>query len=242
MREVKKFKPEIIYHCAAELKDEEKMTESNVLLTVALLEATKDIHYKAFVNLGSSSEYGPRNEPIKENMVLRPTTLYGATKAQATVACQNFAIRNAKPIITLRPFSPFGPGEKEDRLIPTAIRLCLIGKKMKLGRGVHDFIYVDDVIRAMFMFAGKPINEICGEVVNIASGIEVSNDEIIKTVERLCGKKMKIERIDRFHNYDTDHWVADIGRALSFGWCPTVDLDEGIERMIDAYRSENKSK
>lgn len=239
-KEVQKFQPDIIFHLAAELHDEKKMAESNVGLTLELLEGSKDIPYRAFVNLGTSSEYGKKNEPIKETDVLRPETLYGLTKANATIACQNFAIRYGKPIITLRPFSVYGIGEPSTRLIPTAIRCCLEKKTMTLGQGVHDFIYVDDVILAMWMMAGKERERICGEIINLGSGIQTSNQEVVDIVSRICGKKIKTKRVDRFRDYDTDCWVANIDRALQFGWCPRILLEEGIERMVDDYKTKSR--
>lgn len=236
--DLEKYDPEVIFHLAAELKDEKKMVESNIGLTVKLLAASTNVFYQAFVNIGTSSEYGPKDHPIKESDGLAPDTAYGLTKAQATVSCQEHAMRLKKPLITLRPFSIYGNNEKDNRLIPTAIRCALTGETLTLGEGAHDFVHVDDVVGAMIYFSG---NALPGEVVNIGTGVQTTNQEVVELIEKITGKKIKIKKVERFHEYDTDTWVADVTRAANYGWFARIKLEKGIERMIDEYQKRQKN-
>ena len=65
------FNPDYIIHCAAEIKDSSKTFESNILMTNWLLNVTQNIDYKAFISLGSSSEYGNTSYPMSEKELLK---------------------------------------------------------------------------------------------------------------------------------------------------------------------------
>lgn len=235
---VKDFDPEVIFHLAAELKDESKMVESNVVLTSDLLRESAEVYYQAFINIGSSSEYGMKDHPIVETDQLIPTTAYGATKAQATIYCQKYAIELRKPIITLRPFSVYGNNEKENRLLPTAIRCAFTGETLTLGEGAHDFVHVDDFVGAMIHFTEYAFP---GDIVNIGTGRQTTNKEIVKLIEKISGRKIKVKPVKRFHEYDTDTWVADVTRAAKYQWYARIRLEEGIERMVNEYRKRQKN-
>ena len=144
------FNPDYIIHCAAEIKDSSKTFESNILMTNWLLNVTQNIDYKAFISLGSSSEYGNTSYPISEKELLKPRTMYEATKGASTLLCQGFAREYNKPIAVVRPFSVYGAYEPDNRLIPTLFRNFKNNTISKISLGVHDFIHIDDFIDGIF--------------------------------------------------------------------------------------------
>ena len=230
-KSVQSFGPEIIYHLAAELRDEAKMAESNWLLTQELLMWTRTLDFKTFIYTGTSSEYGIKDKPMKEDMECDPTTIYAHTKWAGTLYCQLYAQLWKKNIIILRPFSLYGTDEPEYRFFPTAIKHYLENKTLNLWPGNHDWTHVDDMVTALLYFSGK---ELPGEIINIGTGIQTSNEEVIKLIEKIRGKKMKLNKhSEPKREGDSDTWLADTDKALSLGWVSTISLQEGLKNQID---------
>ena len=131
-------RPQVIYHLAAHgayafQQDRSAIVTTNLIGTANLLEALADWDYRALVNVGSSSEYGHRSGPISETDLLAPRTDYAVSKAAATLLCQAEAFQG-RPVITVRVFSAYGPGEDPRRLVPTVMGCCLRGESPPVTR------------------------------------------------------------------------------------------------------------
>jgi len=123
---IKQLKPKTIFHLAAygaySFQNEMENIEAvNLHGTINLLEACIENGFEIFINTGSSSEYGFKNQPMKESDILEPNSYYALFKSVATNYCQYLARSNKLPIITLRPFSVYGQFEESTRLVPTLI-------------------------------------------------------------------------------------------------------------------------
>jgi len=240
---VKKIKPQIIFHLAAygcypSQTNIDQIIKTNIQGAVNLLEALNHLNYQSFVNTGTSSEYGYKNKPMKEDDLLEPTFFYAASKASTTLFCQVFAKQFNKPIITLRPFSIYGDWEESSRFIPTIITSCLKNKTIKLvpGKQVRDFLYVKDLTKA-FLLAGLK-NNLGGEIINIGSGKQYLIKETAEKIIQLVGNKVKV-KIGAYkpRKWDTDFWVADINKAEKLlNWKPEYSLKQGLMKSIKWYR------
>lgn len=233
------FNPDIIFHLAAYgnyhfQEDIRKIYQVNVMNLLYLLEASDGVDYKVFINIGTSSEYGKKHDPMKETDKLNPETFYAASKAAGTFLAKVWAIQKDKSIITIRPFSITGVGEQEHHLIPALIRSCLYGERMEFApEPVHDFIDIDDLIDGIFLLI-EHIGECKGEVFNIGTGRQYSNQEVREMVEGVTGKKAEVKILDGIRNYDTIRkWVADNSKLRSLGWEPKKDLEQSIREMVD---------
>ena len=226
-------RPDVIVHLAAELKDRGKMANTNMALTVDLLKASKRFSLKTFIYLGSSSEYGIKYKPMKENDISLPANFYGHTKLLATMFCREGARLYKKNIIILRPFSIYGKYEREERFIPKLIKACLTGEEFDLWEGSHDWVNVKDVVRAIKFFSKK---ELPGEIINVGTGKMTSNEEVVRLVEKICKKKVKIRNRYPPKPEESPVWVADISKAKSLGWKPTISLEKGLRRIISDLR------
>lgn len=231
--------PQFIFHLGAlgasrHDLDRAQLFLTNVLGTINLVDATEGLAYTRFVHIGGSSEYGPKHEMVREADCLAPVTPYGASKAAATLACRQFARAQQRPLVILRPFSVYGPWEAPTRLIPTAIRAALEGQAMDLTAPGYrrDLIFVDDVVDACLLAATVDLPH--GEIINIGTGREWSNEDVVRTIESLSGRPIRA-RVGRYpaRRSDTDHWVADITKAETLlGWKPAWTLTAGLERTI----------
>jgi nucleoside-diphosphate-sugar epimerase len=231
--------PQFIFHLGAlgasqHNLDRAQLFLTNVIGTINMVEATEGLPYARFVHIGSSTEYGPKPEMMRESDCLAPVTAFGASKAAATLACQQFARARQRPLVILRPFSVYGPWEAPTRLIPTAIRAALDGEAMDLTAPGYrrDLIFVDDVVDACLLAATADLPH--GEIVNVGTGRQWSNEDVVRTIESVCGRPIRV-RVGQYpaRLSDTDHWVADITRADALlGWKPAWTLTAGLERTV----------
>lgn len=243
---VNKINPTFIIHLATysnyrNQADVEEMIDININGTLNLLLASKNVNYELLINTGSSSEYGIKQKPMKENNLLEPISFYAATKASATLLCKVFAKEYQKPIATLRPFSVYGPYEEEKRFIPTIVKAIINNKTIKLTSGTErrDFIYVKDVVD-IYIKAFSKGKKLSGQILNMGTGIEYSNDEVVKTLFKVIGKKVKIEK-GAFPKrlWDTSHWVADIHKTKkSLNWAPKFTLKQGLKKTYRWYKNQ----
>ncbi len=231
--DIHRINPDIIYHIAGEVRDESKMFNSNLELTHRLLEITKDIDYKAFIHIGSSSEYGRKQSPFKETDNLVPTNIYEATKAGATLLCQAYGKEFDKPIVTVRVFSIYGDYEPEYRLIPTVYTSMKENKKINIvNSAVHDFTYIDDLIDFLEILPEKS-DIISGDIINFGTGFQTSNIELVKIFERVFKTELNYEIIKTETSirkpYDTTTWVCDTNYLnYKYKFSTKYNLEQGI--------------
>jgi nucleoside-diphosphate-sugar epimerase len=234
---VKKIKPKIIYHLAAHgaysyQNDAEQIIHTNILGTWNLLQACNKISYDLFVNTGSSSEYGFKQFAMRETDIVEPASYYAVTKCAQTLLCSHIAKQEKRPIVTIRPFSVYGPYEEPKRFIPTLLRALLLKKEMKLVSPdiARDYIYVDDIVEAFVNI--DALKKHPGECFNIGTGIQSTIKDIVDISVKITGKTTKF-RWGMMENrtWDTNAWVADISKARSLlQWKPTTTLDEGLKK------------
>ncbi len=243
---VKQFRPEIIYHLAAHgsysyQTDPLAIIKTNILGTVNLITTCNSLNYQCFVNTGSSSEYGFKNKPMKETDFLEPESFYAATKAASSYYCQVHAKTFGKPIVTIRPFSVYGPYEEPSRLIPTVITNILKGKPIKVTAKKirRDFIYIEDLVDCYLKIPLIISKELYGEVFNAGTGRQYSNDKVVKTIIKIMKKKAIIQKgAYQERSWDTDFWVADISKAKrELRWKPKYKLEEGLIKTVNWFKN-----
>lgn len=240
---LRKIMPLAIFHLAAHgayrnQEEVKEMMKVSINGTINLLLASKDISYRIFVNTGSSSEYGFKNQPMRETDLLEPFSFYAAVKASATLLCQAFAFQYKKPIVTFRPFSIYGPYESYDRFIPTIIRALINNESIRLTPGYQrrDFVYVEDLVEA-YTEAIQNGNMLKGKLCNIGTGKEYSNDEVVQILFKIAGKKVNVEK-GRFpkRSWDNPHWVADISQTKKIlKWKPNHTLEKGLQKTYEWF-------
>lgn len=234
---LKQLNPKYIFHLAGEIYDEYKMFSTNIEFTYKLLNWTKNIPYKVFIYVGSSSEYGTRYQK-RENAALLPTNLYDATKGCSTLLCQAFAAQYKKPIAIVRPFSVYGSHDKSHKFIPSLFRAATKNTQIIVGKGSHDWIHVDDFVDGFFKVVSKLEMQTIKEhslysspIFNLGTGIQITNFEVVNMFEQILRRGIKKKLIeDRIRKYDNDNWVADMGNSHEMlTWTPKISLYSGLK-------------
>jgi nucleoside-diphosphate-sugar epimerase len=233
--QIKDFNPDFIFHFGAEIYDDSVMIESNILLTYKILEAIKNIDFKAFIYCGSSSEYGAKKNPMKENDILEPRTMYEATKGSCTLLCQAYAKKYNKPIAIVRPFSVYGRYEKEHRFIPTLFRKFQNRESIRISPGNHDFIHVDDFTDGVLLVANSKFDKIKGQIINLGTGVQYTNLELFEAFTEIFGYEIEKEvTVDLMRPFDSDNWVANIDKAKQmYNFSPKYDLLKGLKKCYE---------
>jgi GDP-4-dehydro-6-deoxy-D-mannose reductase len=243
------FRPQVVVHLAAALRDEppERLLQTNVLGTVALLEAVAAANLQtARVVLGSSGAvYGSQAAemlPLREKAPRMPIDLYGVSKVTAEEAARVLARPLRLAPIKARIFNPLGPGEDERHLggwlgsQVAAIEAGELPPIVAVGPldTTRDFVDVRDVAQALELLAhrGTP-----GEVYNVASGTETCCESILELMlshSRLAGR-FRIERKPG-RPADVPRQVADITRLRRLGFQVRHPLAESIGDIVNYYR------
>jgi len=238
--------PTVIYHLATNgaysyQDNADQIIQTNILGTWNLLQAANEIDYELFVNTGSSSEYGFKEEAMRETDIVEPASYYAVTKCAQTLLCSHIARQEKKPIVTLRPFSVYGPYEEPKRLVPTLMRSLLNDEKMNLVSPTiaRDYIYVDDMVDAYLKIDELKNNP--GEYFNIGTGVQTTIKQIVEKAKAVSGKNGNFawgEMNNR--KWDTDVWVGDISKAKRLlNWQPKHSLEEGIKKTFDWFSKNN---
>ncbi len=231
------FKPDIIIHAAAygnmSWHAQDKCVIKNVTATQNLLEASKDIDYKLFINFGSSSEYGHTQKRMREDQKCNPQSPYAISKLTTTLLTDFYAKKYNKKNITVRPFSIYGPGEDNRRLIPTLINALRRDIAVNLdGFAYHDWVYIDDLVSFIDHII-RNSDLIQDNIYNIGTGIQTTNAEVLTKIETIVGKKAKIN--GRYGTTQLGNWRADISLSHSVGFKCGITLDSGLKKTVDYY-------
>jgi len=168
---------------------------------------------------------------------LKVQTLYSRTKKAAEQILLALKEKYHVPICIIRPTSVFGPHEQPIHLIPTILRSCFKGEEMNFVKdAVHDYIFVEDVVNGIINLSDNQ----AGGVYELGTGIPTTNQEVLNLIEKISGKKAKINVVSSMRSYDTYDWVCTNFRARSFGWLPKYTLEQGLIEVIEDYKKNPK--
>ena len=228
-------RPDYIFHLGAYggqrgQTNMDQCLATNIFNTYLLLKFSEQLPLKKFVYVGTSSEYGKKNKTMSENDLLEPITPYAVTKA-----CASLLTRLFPNTVVVRPFSMFGEGEADWKFIPTVTKALKNGEKIDIrSYPKHDWIYVGDAASAIVKVAMSNL----GGVVNIGSGKQYTNLEIIKMLEKIAKRKLYYNDLLVGKPQDSEYWVANISKLTSIGFSQTYGLRCGLKRTYDYYGNE----
>jgi nucleoside-diphosphate-sugar epimerase len=238
--------PDWIFHLAAygaysSQRNVHDIITTNYNGTVNLVEACLKTGFDAFVNAGTSSEYGYVDHAPRESELPEPNSHYAATKAAATLFCRYSAQAHHRNISTLRLYSVFGPWEDPTRLLPTLLVRGLRGELPPLvsPKVARDYVYVDDAVEAFLLTARTPTAE-SGSVFNVGTGVQTSIAQLVDLARvqlSIPAEPLWGSMPDR--QWDTDVWVSNSDSfRRATGWAPSHSLAEGLRAFADWMRSD----
>lgn len=249
VRAVRRLRPDVVYHVAThdsahKQEEAERMMVFDVLGTVNLLEALRHIGTaQRIVSVGSVTEYDQSVRRIREDTLLCASSAYGASKASQNFFTEYYARLYKMPIVIVRPTHLYGPFEDRRRLVPAAILAHTHGTPLALSlpNARRDYLFVEDAVDA-FLAASKHVQE-PGEIINIGSGKEYSNKEMVAAVGRCIGTRVPLTwgMLDGRAWDSSRRHMYDIRKAKStIGWKPRNTLEEGLARTVVWFREHKQ--
>jgi dolichol-phosphate mannosyltransferase len=235
---VRDVQPSAIYNCAAYgaysvQADPRRIYEVNVLAVRYLLDAVREVpDFRAFVQAGSSSEYGYNCQAPREDAATEPDSDYAISKVAASAMVRLYAKKYNVPGFVLRLYSVYGPFEDFSRLLP---RLLWTAREGRLPPLVNpsisrDFVYVADVVAAFESVLERAPSLTPGDIFNIGTGVRSSLGELVEVVRELFKVQVKPEWGSMpERSWDHSAWYANPSKASeSLGWKATTSLAQGL--------------
>ncbi len=242
---VRECQPSKIYHLAAVGVTEPGIdpalaVQVNVVGMLNLLEALSETDCDCFVNTGTCYEYGHNTPPMREDQMVDPTNIYAASKSAAWLFCNMYHRTRDYPIVTVRPFTVYGPRQSPRALIPQTIIAAMRGEDFEMtgGEQTRDFTYVDDIVEGYIRASLS--EKAIGQTINLGTGEERPIKDVVLKVLELMGNPVRpLIGALPYRPREIGRLCADSSKARELlGWQPQVGLEEGLRKTIAWYTEQ----
>jgi len=239
---------DVIVNAAAESHVEKSIREgasefvtTNVEGTQILLDAIRETPVERFLLISSSEVYGTaERDPMDEEHPLNPRSPYAATKAGGDRLAYSYWVTYGLPIVIVRPFNNFGPRQHPEKVVPRFVTQALAGEPLTIhgdGHATRDWLHVDDTASAIEALIEAPVHGVAGEVVNVATGVDISVTEIARLVLEAVGDSAAgTVHVDERPGQVDRHIGSTDKLARLTGWRSSIGFEEGLERTVAWYR------
>ena len=243
---------DVIVNAAAESHVEKSIVEgasefvtTNVEGTQILLDAIRETPVERFLLVSSSEVYGTaERDPMDEEHPLNPRSPYAATKAGGDRLAYSYWVTYGLPLVIVRPFNNYGPCQHPEKVVPRFITQALAGEPLTIhgdGSASRDWLHVDDTATAIEALVDAPLEAVAGEVVNVATGVDLSVAEIARLVLAAVGNPdATMVHVDERPGQVARHIGSTDKLAALTGWRAAIDFEDGLERTVAWYR-ENEA-
>jgi dTDP-glucose 4,6-dehydratase len=239
---------DVIVNAAAESHVEKSIAEgarefvtTNVEGTQILLDAVRAAPVERFILISSSEVYGTAERaPMDEEHPLNPRSPYAATKAGADRLAYAYYVTYGLPVVIVRPFNNYGPRQHPEKVIPRFITQALRDELLTVhgdGHASRDWLYVDDDAEAIEAVIAAPLDAVAGEVLNVATGVDLPVGEIADRVLDVLGKSSSLKAFVAERPGQVDRHIGSTDKIERLtGWRARTSFDEGLARTIEWYR------
>ncbi len=229
---------EYIFHLAAmpglslSWQDTKLYLDCNILGTSNLLEACDLSSLKNFIYVSTSSVYG-KFIAGDENTPTSPISPYGVSKLAAEKMVSAYASATRMPFTIMRPFSVYGPRQREDMAFSIFIRKILNNENIEIfgdGTQSRTNTFVSDLVSGLI--SGSQ-NAIPGEIYNLSGNQEYNVIEVISILEELLGRKAKVTFTSERLGDQSKTYTESAKARQDFNYSPLTTLKEGLSKQIE---------
>jgi len=233
-----------VYHLAARVAVAESVlypkeyNAVNVGGTVSLMEAMRDVGVGRVVFISSGAVYGEQSQqPLKEDAVPNPGSPYAVSKLASEYYVRTIGRLWGIDTMSLRVFNAYGPGQNlpasHPPVIPNFIFQSVRGGTIVIhsdGKQTRDYVFIDDVVRAMTAAATAPsINDL---VINVGSGTETEIRTLVQMIQHLTNRKTEVIYNPR-SNPGVPRMCADLTLATEkLAYFPRINLEDGLQLTL----------
>ena len=182
-----------------------------------------------------------------EEHLLKPSNPYSATKAAADMLVMAWGRTHKVPYMIIRPTNNYGMGQYVEKLIPKAVKLLSLERKIPLhnkGLSYRNWLHASDTAEAVITLIEKGQ---VGEIYNVAGGFEQQNiDTVRQVVSEFLGVAnwYDFKSDDVFMDFSYNRPGEDVRYALddskikALGWEPKSVFSEEIPRIVNHYKNK----
>jgi len=253
--------PDAVIHLAAEshvdrsIMDPLAFVKTNILGTAILLNASRGLwknqENKLFYHVSTDEVYGSLGETgfFTEETPYDPRSPYSASKASSDMLVRAYHHTYHLPVVLSNCSNNYGSHQFPEKLIPLMINNIINQKPLPVygkGENTRDWLWVNDHAIAIdtVFHKGK-----IGETYNIGGFNEWKNIDLIHTLCRIMNRKLNRPEGDaeKLITFVKDRQGHDLRYAIDankiekeLGWTPSLQFEEGLEKTIDWYISNQK--
>ena len=212
--------------------------DSNISGLNRLLEFTKTLNLKSFIQASTSSVYG-KLAIGSENQDLNPTSPYGVSKLAAEKLLLAYNDWFGTPVKILRYFSIYGPNQRPDMAYAKIIKaLYDEGEFTVFGDGEQrrSNTFIDDIISATLLAEELAPPR---SIINVCGDDTVSLNQAISIIERHSGKELRRLNATGRTGDQRDTSGGNSKAKELLGWSAKVGIEEGLLRQVSAYKELN---
>ena len=234
---------DVVFHQASitdtTVTDQKRMLQNNVEGFRHLLELAVKWQSR-MVWASSASIYGRNPPPNLETQPPDPLNVYAYSKLAMERLAQSYQTKLGKPIVGLRYFNVYGPGEdhkgKFASMIHQLARQMRAGNRPRIftaGEQRRDFVYVEDVVDANILAARSA----SGGVFNVGCGKAETFNQIVAELNRVLKTDLQPDYFHNPYGFTQDWTEADLTASRQvLSYQPKFNLAAGI----DAYAASGK--
>lgn len=246
------FKPQIAVHLAAiagvdtVIKNPVKTMDINIVGTMNFLKAIKKYSHllERVGNFSTSEVLGAYSYKTAEKSgtnfapVGEARWTYSVSKVAGEHMMYSFFKEYNYPVVTVRPFNIYGPGQIGEGAIQVFIKNAVKDKNIEIhgdGDQIRSWCYIDDMMEGIMLCLTN--KNAVGEIFNIGNPKgTVTISSLAEKIVSLCKTKSKIIYVPK--NYvDVELRIPTIEKAEKvLGYKPKVDLNTGIKKTFAWYK------
>lgn len=241
---------DILIHLAANtgvapsVEDPYSDCHTNVMGTLNALEACRHENLNRMVFASSGAPLGVQTPPLHEEMAAHPASPYGASKLAGEGYCSAYFHCYGVESVVLRFGNVYGEGStRKASVVAKFIKLAMAGETLEIygdGSQTRDFIYIGDLIRAVYAAATTP--GVGGETFQIATSAETTvgalTERLVAAIQEVTGIEPKWINGEQRAG-DVARNFSDTSKAAAqLNWTPKMDLDEGLRRTVRFFAEQ----
>lgn len=239
-----------IYHLAAiasvadsieRPSETHKVNFESTLFILEILRKMENRNLKRLISASSAAVYGDDKElPKKENSPIKPLSPYAIDKFSSEKYTLMYNDLYGIPTSSVRFFNVYGPNQNPGSPY-SGVMSILVDRYIKKiknessefnmygdGEQSRDFIYVDDVTKALEIIAYSDDSK--GKVYNVGTGNETTINDLVSIISKYLNEEIKINKLKE-RSGDIKKSVADISNLKELGF----EIDYEIENGLKSY-------
>lgn len=260
--------PDVFINLAAQagvrhsITNPDSYVQSNLVGFLNVLEACRCITVKHLIYASSSSVYGLNAEvPFSEkHSTNHPASLYAATKKSNELMAHAYSYLYNIPTTGLRFFTVYGPWGRPDMACFLFADAILSNRPIQVfnnGKMKRDFTYIDDIVAAIVKITNTPAranvnwNPLLPDpssssapyhIYNIGNNNPVELMDFVQKLEVSLERKAILEMKGMQAGDVLATWANVDDLAQNFDYCPSTDLQYGLDKFTKWYKQFYYSK